>query len=72
MVAFLMTLSKAGLEHATGRFRIVTPIAPREHLFKKALLEIEADIVVILQFRVYTSSVLAGILKDSKVILQQS
>jgi hypothetical protein len=45
MVAFLMTLSKAGLAYATGRFGIATPIAPRQHLFKKVLLETKADIL---------------------------
>jgi hypothetical protein len=52
MVAFLMTLSKGGTAYTTGSFGIATPIAPREHLFRKSLLEIEADIVGILQFRV--------------------
>jgi hypothetical protein len=69
MVAFLMTLSKGGLAYTTGSFGIATLIAPNEHLFKKSLLEIEADIVVILQFIVYASSILAGILKGSIVIL---
>ena len=48
-----MTVSKGGLAYTTGNFGIATLIAPREHLFRKVLLEIEADIVVILQFRVY-------------------
>jgi hypothetical protein len=40
MIAFLMILSKVPLAHTTDSFGIAAPIAPRQNLFKKPLLQI--------------------------------